>query len=271
MPNSDDNHLMSVTPLPARYANRVMNWRILLWHNFLFVGFQTAWLWGGGLLIFIASHLPDGQAQGRWLYIFGVCFALAWLAGQAVLVFVYPEWPMNVSLCNRLRSAVASRSDAAPTWTTNQDVRVVEMVPRDRWNKVCLDTAADLLLLNITDDGIAMEGDRARYWLPAESILDVKLESIRPGGWFTKTHMVVIYARGGEGIEEITISYRDHALGELSYRARHQAAAELVQAAMSISNGRFYDAPIVPDHHLDRASSYRSQSINPYQAPATLD
>jgi hypothetical protein len=253
------SHLATIEPIEPSEAKRVMNYPSLIFHNVVFVALQTGWIWLS-LACWYLSTAPvvAGQELGLLLLLISV----AWLAAQFVVVFVYPEWPMNRRLSARLRRHVADRTDR-PNWVTDPDLRVVELVPRERWNRLLLDTATDLLLLRVDSAGVMMEGDCDRYALPAESILGVELESIRPSGWFTDTHMVVIYARTDAGPVELPISYRDHQFGGLRNLRRRDQAMELVHRITNIAKGQQFQ----PLSGTERPRESTSLDANPYAPP----
>ncbi len=245
----------------SRQAKRVMNYPSLIVHNASFIAVQTGWIWlsMAGWYLFTAP-LETGTHR---LGLLCLLISVAWVTAQFVIVFVYPEWPMNRRLSARLRRHVADRGDRS-NWATDPDVRVVELVPRERWNKLLLDTATDLLLLRVDSAGVMMEGDCDRYELPAASILGVELESIRPSGWFTDTHMVIIYARTEAGPVELPISYRDHQFGALRNLRRRDQAMELVHRINSIAKGQqFHPLTTAAESPLE----IPSVDANPYAPP----
>ncbi len=255
------SHLATITPIQSSEARRVMNLPSLLMHNVALVVGQSAWIWLGiASWMFIKLPSEAEKAVGA----VGIGMTLMWLAGQFVIVFVYPEWPTNRWLTARLRAAVAQRTDRG-SWVADANHRVVELVPRERWNQMLLDTATDLMLIRVDASGVHMEGDRDRYEIPCESILGVELHSIRPTGWFTDTHMVIIYARTEDGPIELPISYRDHEFGCLRNSRRREQALALVDEINRIAKGGFYGPLSVPAANTIQPESI---SVNPYAAPA---
>ncbi len=274
------SHLATITPIESGQARRVMNLPSLLMHNAAFVALQTGWLLLG-IFSWALIRMPGGTE--RAVGVLGFWLAMMWLGCQFVIVFVYPEWPMNRLLSSRLRRSVSDRNDR-PVWANDLDNRVVELVPRERWNQLLLDTATDLMLIRVDSLGVQMEGDCHRYDLPCESIIGVELHSIRPSGWFTDTHMVVIYARTGDGPVELPISYRDHQWGCLRNSRRREQALSLVDEINRIATGGSFGPLTAPsiegewergstDHTPGGNGAERrppSSTINPYAAPSIV-
>ncbi len=275
------SHLATITPIEAGEARRLMNLRSLLMHNATFLACQTGWIvpcivgW-----LFLRLPTDAEQAVGA----LSIAVAMIWLVCQFLIVFIYPEWPMNRWLSARLRDRIRNRSDR-PEWAIDADNRVVELVPRERWNLLALDTATDLMLIRVDSSGVHLEGDCNRYEFPGESILGVELHSIRPTGWFTDTQMVIIYARMEEGPMEFPISYRDHAFGSLRNSRRREQALLLVDNISRIATGGYFGPLTDPDSISAGTAEKRSPdqpeanshtwaaasaSINPYKAPSIV-
>ena len=269
MHSAPRSHLATITPIKPEEARRVMNLPSLLMHNAVFMGCQTGWILLA-LFSWMFVQLPSEAEKAAG--VLGIWLAMMWLACQFVTVFVYPEWPMNRWLSSRLRACVSDRTDRR-AWATGAANRVVELVPRERWNQMLLDTATDLMLIRVDSSGVHMEGDRDRYEIPGESILGVELHSIRPTGWFTDTHMVIIYARTENGPIELPISYRDHEFGCLRNSRRREQALALVDEINRIATGGLYGPLGSPNAAESRHPSLPLRdssisSLNPYAAPS---
>ena len=259
------HHYASVTAIDPNEAGRIMSRLALLRHTVMMFLLQTIWLWCLlPSMYLIKDRYPFSM---NLLGYIGIAAALSFLVAQIAAVMTYPEWPMNIRMCSRLRHAVQSRSDRSSQYNWSDDsLRVVELVLRERWNSMALDTATDLLLIHIGSQGVMMEGDCNRYWLPAESIVDVNVESIKPTGWYAQTHMVVIVARTNDGPIELPISYRDHGLGELRNSRRKLHAFELAQRINAIAKGIRLTGPTVPAPKFAK-----TRSSNPYAPPIGSD
>ena len=258
---SDDNHLAVVTPIDSSESNQVMNRLSLLMNSVKLIFVQTMWIWfavAGMWMLGAPQEIVNRLGVAAW------STAIVLLLIQFCLVFVYPEWPVNTALCQRLRDSVLNRNDRASWVFQDAEIRVVELVPRERWHASSFETATDLLMLRVDTSGVWMEGDCDRYELPPESILGAEFVSIRPSGWFTSTNMVVITVRTAAGPIELPIAFRDHTLGTLRNSRRRMAAIALANDINLIAKGVQYrvDAPVVALIHR------RSPSLNPYAAPA---
>ena len=256
------SHLARVTPINPNEACRVMSTFSLIRNATKLVLFQTSWILfaiAGAVAIASDTHLVALLGLASW------SVAVAMMLGQFCLVFVYPEWPINLSLCRSLRVAVANRSDRADWADERCENRIVELVPRDRWSKASLDTATDLLLIRIDEYGIQLEGDCDRYELPCESILGAELVSMRPPGWFTSTNMVVITVKTLDGPIELPIAYRDHRFGSLRNSRRRLAAIKLTEQINRIAVGSDFQLSVP----IDAVDELRPVSMNPYASPRT--
>ncbi len=253
---SSPQHLAKITPIDPRRSMRVLSTLSLLGHSLLLVAFQVAWI----LPILAGMMLTN---HGRLIGLAVILLSPLWLCMQVALVFLYPEWPLNLLLCWRLRQSIRLRDDPIVSpW--NESFRVVELVPQERQRRMALDTATDLMLIRIDDQGVWMTGDESEYELPRESILSAEVQSVRPAGWFTATHMVVVYVRTADGPIELPISYRDHSLGSLRSSARRVDAQELAEQINAIAVGQHYLPPLETANHRPQPSS------NPYAPPAAI-
>lgn len=255
------DHIASIKPVDPSQSGNVLGVLGLLVMAVGLVAFQAGWV----LMMFVG--LMAIQVSGLLAFAL-LSFSAAWLVLQFVLVFMYPEWPLNRVLAARLRESVKLR-DLPLVPADQRGSRVVELVPRDRWRRLALETATDLMLIHVDQFGVWMTGDRHEYSLPADSILAAELESIKPSGWFTQTHMVVLYVRTGDGPIELPIAYRDHDLGGLSSNRRRGEAMELLERIQRIARGSYYEPPIAPDTGQIRTASRWSN--NPFEAPAITE
>jgi hypothetical protein len=59
------------------------------------------------------------------------------------------------------------------------DLFFVDIIPRINWGKMMMENASDIGFLELDKKRreLVFEGDRERYWIPVESILEVKHES----------------------------------------------------------------------------------------------
>lgn len=249
--------LAEITPVEPSQSRRVMNGWTIARNSIYLILFQTSWLWFAALGVLAMQWTLASAAMAC------ATIAIALLALQCFVVVVYPEWPINGWLCNQLRLAINDRTNK-PDWVCD-DSRVVELVPRERWDRASFETATDLLLIHVDESGVRLEGDCHRYNLPADSILGADLHILRPPGWITSTAMVIIIAKTDQGPIELPISYRDHGYGSLLFSARQSHAIELADAISRIAKGDQFQ-PI----ENDIVPFVLPVSTNPYAAPRTI-
>ncbi len=264
----DTNDLFArITPIDSRCAGKVLNPWNLVWYNLLVFGFLVTFGLGWCLLLAVTGFLL-GVFIGASATASAVFAALLVLVGYLGLLFfcfgfAYPEWPLNRVFCRQFLRSVD------PLLTLSDPLtRVVELVPRNRWHKkLCLDTATDLMMIRVDEQGVWMEGDHNRYELPAESILGAELEIARPPGSYPMFR-VTLYVRTAAGTIDLPISYRDHGWGSLRSSRRRAQAETLAEQINGIAKGHLYrplQSPIV-----DSPPRTASWSTNPYAAPASI-
>ena len=229
---SSSGHLAQITPVGSPNAGTVLSMRWKLGLNAalvaipaLIVSIELLMVWVGfrvrtpAALLFVALGLLSVTLIN-----------VGWVGS-------FPEWPMNRLLVWRLRRACRARktSQGEKDWLAS--ARVVEWVPRENWGATKLDTAADVMLLRVNDQGVEMEGDSSRYFFPPASIIDVFNESVRPVGCFHRLHYVIVVVRTSSGPMEFPLAYRDHRIGGLRSIRRECAAAGLRESIADIAVG----------------------------------
>jgi hypothetical protein len=259
MPDSP-NHLAQITPVGRGQSGNVLGLASLLLSSALLIASQAGWV----LAMFAGLLMLSINAAAATIMLL---IALAWLCLQFALVFMYPEWPLNRLLALRVCRSVEARPNPLVS-PTEGGVRVVELVPRTRWHKLALETATDLMLIRVDDKGVWMSGDRCEYSLPRDSILGAELHRVTPSGWFTATHMVIVYVRTDDGQIELPVAYRDHGIGSLRSSQRCAHAAELLASILEIANGHRYQPPTEPPRRV--VSQAPRWSGNPFQAPTSI-
>ena len=257
---SPPDHLARISPVDRSQSARILGLPSLLLSAIALTVFQAGWV----LLMFTGLLMIN--VSGAFAVVL-LLFSLSWLCLQFALVFLYPEWPLNRVLSHRLLQSLAKR-DAPLVPPGDSATRVVELVPRSRWSKLALESATDLMLIRIDAEGVWMSGDRREYYLPRNSILGAELQSIKPSGWFTHSHMVIVFARSEEGQIELPLAYRDHPLGSLRSSRRRSEAIELADRINAIARGNFYHPPIEPDRKPRLESNRWSE--NPFEAPTVI-
>lgn len=262
-PPESAHGLAEIQPLPADDAGRALTlgWKLFLNASLLLMPMLMI-----GLLI---PLIP----LAAW---FGIRQALTVAASGLVIVLIaqvawagnYPEWPMNQILLRRLHRTCKQRQ--TDDWT--HTARMVEWVPRENWQTTKLDSAQDVMLIRVTDSGIDLEGDFARYHFPGESIIDVEIESIRPSGCFHRLHFVVVIARTADGPIEFPLAYRDYSWGNLRSQRRLDQTRLLADSIRTIATGG--DWTYAESHQFDDPHATppppMNSSKNPYAAPRAV-
>ena len=190
-PSIDSRHLARIEPVAATSAGRVLtlSWKLLLNASLLLIPMIIV----GSFAPILALVLWFGS--GKTVLAAAIAIPVIF-ATQIAWAGTYPEWPMNQWLVWRLRRSCRTRAtsdhpkDDELDWI--ESARMVEWVPREHWNATKLDTAADVMLIDVGDGGVTLEGDFASYRFPPASIIDVDVESIRPTGCFHRLHFVVL-------------------------------------------------------------------------------
>ena len=258
--SGESAHLATITA-----AARKSSWRLLGTTNtllsvaLLFVvqcGY-TVPLILGLLLVGAGRHAVGGAL---------VTGGLAWMFSQLALMRTFPEWPLNLLLCHRLKRRLRARSTTLVSEPGS--LRIVELVPRENFRKqAMIETASDLMAIQVDDRGVWMSGDSWEYAIPRAAILSAQLESIRPSGWLTSCHVVVLVVRAEQGPTELLLCYRDHQLGRLTSRKRFHEALQLSDRISQIATGHHYQPPIAPEPLS--SSVTLSGACNPYAAPGS--
>lgn len=258
-----NDHLARITAVEPPHARRVLGVGSLSVDATLLFVFHAGWtvpmLIGSVRMPLFTLGMDGYTTEIRCL---ALLVGIAWLAMVCCVVTVYPEWPGNRLLCGRLRKSLQARDEKLVS-ALDPATRVVELVPREYWRRFSFETATDLMVMRIDDEGVTMAGDWCRYELPRASILGAELVSIKPWGWVTKTHMVILYVRTAGGPVELPICYRDHWLGTLRSSSRKQQAIELAERILRIAKGHRYEPLFV-----DPPQPTQLWSENPYASPA---
>ena len=284
---ADSSHLAVIEPLADREAGRVLSlrWKLLLNFSLLMIPAIMVGLFAPivGLVMWIGS--------GKTVLAAAIAIPTVF-AAQVSWAGTYPEWPMNRWLTWRLRRSCRNRlGDRHVNWIDS--ARMVEWVPRDNWGATKLDTAKDVMLIQVDETGVRMEGDFARYHFPPGSIIDVEVDSVRPTGCFHRLHFMVLTVRSIDGPIEFPLAFRDFRLGSLRSRQRLSQTDALCRSIRGIATGGDFSyygpegerhARIENGHGIDRTSADQTgadrtganrsgvlaASDNPYAAPRSV-
>ncbi len=203
-----------------------------------------------GILLFVAAVIVGGLIA----------------ATQLMIVCRYEEYPFHLLLARRLRRVIAGRRN--PVVHPNEEgSRFCEIVPQERWNRLRLETATDLVWVRIDGDGVWMEGDRHRYHFGPSSILGAIPQSFTPAGGWTQLHAALIYVRTPDGPEEIPLVYRDFRFANMNSSDRRLQRDAMVDAICEIARGSEYEPIYVPTATNPSQAPDTSASNNPYAPP----
>jgi len=169
-------------------------------------------------------------------WVFGI--AAGWLIVCLMLnllwILCFPTYLTSRFRLRQTRRAFEHRPDPAVD-LHNPDLLFVDIVPRINWGKQMMENASDIgfLELNKSRRELIFEGDRQRYWIPIESILEIKhefwAESIQHQLQSSPTlhHLVVVRAMTAEGPWETWFSRRQNKFQMRTAKRRLADAEEL--------------------------------------------
>lgn len=198
------------------------------------VGIVT--IFGGIVLAFVPAGLLFGlmAKPPDWL----AAMALVWLFACMILslgwIMFYPTYFTTRFMKRQSRKAFAARADSAVDWQ-DPELIFVDIIPRTNWGKQMLENATDIgfLELNKERQELIFEGDRERYWIPADSILDIKHEFFADPVQHemqsspSLNHLIVVRAMTETGPWETWFYRRHHTAKPRTAKRRLQDALEL--------------------------------------------
>jgi hypothetical protein len=144
-----------------------------------------------------------------------------WFARNPVLL---PGWFM----LTKARRLVRDRPDRVVD-PDEPDVLFVEVVPRENWKKLKLETATDVGFLTVDEQRrqVRFEGDQERLIIPYASIRSCEVEWIYIGGeGGIKYYFTVLEFQTKKGMCEYPFAYRND-MGNLGASVREQRAMAL--------------------------------------------
>ena len=236
-PGQKPRAVVEVRPIEPEFAGRILTRRRLLMVYLL--GMLPLLVMLAGLGLGAAGYpamFPKDTDFPRWFAVFGLQGEVLFISG-CILVFVGTVWgiafPSLISSRYNyrvVRNAVNRRRDAIVT--PGPGTWMVDIVPRNHWNRLMLENAADIGFLAVDEQRreIRFEGDKERYRIPADAIRSCELEKSflsttaranAPGTW-----LVVIRAASPDGIWETPFGPRVLKGRSLS-KAQERAAKEL--------------------------------------------
>ena len=191
----------------------------------------------GGFVVAFAPALILGNLEPEppgWV----MGTAVAWLFGGLVLnlawILLFPTFFTTRFMLRQTRNAFEYRPSPAVD-LRNPDLVFVDIVPRSNWGKQMMENATDIgfLEMNKSTRELVFEGDRERYWIPVESILEIKhefwAEAVQHQLQSAPTlhHHVVVRAQTADGPWETWFSRRQDTLRLLTAGRRLADATEL--------------------------------------------
>jgi hypothetical protein len=203
-----------VAPIPAPFAGKVLTLPTKLIENaFLFVQFLV-------LGIFCLMPLPVGIAIADGCFgkndnraAIPVCLALVVSFVLILWVFVRQlvknPWSSRY-LYYKVRKEFRHRPDAIVD-LKNPEAILVQVIPRQNWQRIMLEDAADVGFLFVDLEGrqLLFEGDHERYRVPARALLTCGVELMNP---LSEVHhktlpvpLVVISFREADRVLEIPL------------------------------------------------------------------
>lgn len=188
---------------------------------------------------------------------------------QLTIVGRYEEYPFHLLLARRLRRVIAGRRNPVVDPSDNR-ARFCEIVPQERWKRLRLETASDLVWIRIDENGVWMEGDRNRYHFGPSSILGAIPQSFTPAGGWTQLHAAMIYVRTTDGPEEIPLVYRDFRFANMKSSQRRHQRDGMVDAICQIARGSEYEPIHLPPQTSPSQTMVAPIDNNPYAPPQAM-
>ena len=144
--------------------------------------------------------------QGQWLWLGPVaaCFGLFMPYLKLVAGFAQPALH-RLYWRPRLRDTLLRRPDRVID-PYDPEARLVEIVPREHWQRTMLESASDFGLLKIDGKGgrVLFEGGGQRWVVPPGAIVGVRTMALSPGERDTEkerglVYFALLHARGPDG------------------------------------------------------------------------
>jgi hypothetical protein len=226
-----------VKPIDELFAHRILSLKTVILGNLLtltpllllFAGIGLAA--GAAYLAFGEGAPEDGEhvldpRVGVLLIAVGVLVA----AASAYWGLRNTTKLANWYLRRLARREVLSRPDGLVD-PDHPEAVFVEVVPRQNWNRLMLETATDVgfLLVEELRREVLFEGDRERMRIPAGAILSCEVEQTVIGegtGGAMKYYFTVLRVQQTSGVRELAFAYRGD-LGTLGAGVRERRAADL--------------------------------------------
>jgi hypothetical protein len=227
--------VVEVRPIPSIDAGKIMSQRMILLGNLLSL-MPLVMLVVGLLLALTGFFWMKGAAETTRIAVSG-SGGLILLTGGLMMRDV--GWLSRRALVGRARTAVGMRADALVR-PEDPGAIFVQVVPRERWGKLMLDTASDVgfVKLDVRRRELLFEGDRERYRIPGDAILSCEVEKAVYGTarepYETCVFLSVLRARGPDGVFEAPLGQRA-GLGHRTAPARREWAEQFCRRILALA------------------------------------
>ncbi|WDQ14708.1 hypothetical protein [Rhodopirellula sp. P2] len=271
---SVSSHFASIqtfgTDLPNERPGRVLNWFRQIVTLLGITAFHGSLTFIASLCVLLSVRFvfftPQVDVAGSLLFVAAIVVGGLTATLQLTIVSRYEEYPFHLLLARRLRRVIAGRR-CPVVRPSDQGSRFCEIVPQERWNRLRLETASDLVWVRIDENGVWMEGDRNRYHFAPSSILGAIPQSFTPAGGWAQLHAAMIYVRTENGPEEIPLVYRDFRFASMKSADRRRQRDTMVDAICEIARGSEYEPICVPGETNPSKVTTSNIDNNPYAPP----
>ena len=199
-----------------------------------------------GVVLNLEPRPPD------WVAAVLVCWMITGLVLSRLWVQFFSTYLTARFMSRQTWQAIECRADPAID-LHNPDLYFVDIVPRINWGKKMMETASDIgfLELNRARRELIFEGDDERYWIPVESILEIKHEfwaevpPHKPHSTPTLHHLVVVRATTADGPWETWFQRRHNKFQMRTAKRRLADALELenkIHELMEPASGTAFSA-----------------------------
>jgi hypothetical protein len=165
----------AVEPVEPGDAGQVLTTKNAALQTLIGIGSQLGGLVLGlgtaGIMLSLDPKPPDWVAGVVLFWMFG-CMILS-----LIWSLFYPRYLTARFMLRQTRRAFQKRAGLAVD-LNSPDLIFVDIIPRTNWGKAMMENASDIGFLQLDRERreLIFEGDRERYWIPVESILEVRHE-----------------------------------------------------------------------------------------------
>jgi hypothetical protein len=167
--------LAQVEPVEPGEAGRILKGNNILKQTVIGIG---SGLGGFALALGVpAIFMSMNPKPPDWVAIVAIVWMFGWMILNLLWVMFYGNYLTARFMLRQTQRAFARRAEVAVNMN-NPDLWFVDIIPPKNWGKMTLENATDIGFLELDKSRreLIFEGDRERYWIPVESILEVKHE-----------------------------------------------------------------------------------------------